>query len=101
MIFIIFLPDVAIQGVLQGFGEIYPPLIISVLRLLFPVLPLAWLFTRGENAAELLWRAFPVSEMIAAAVAGLFLFLRLRRARKQAPRPETNANEQSAAAPEL
>lgn len=89
----------AIQGVLQGFGEIYTPLIISVLRLLFPVLPPAWLFTRGENAAALS-AAFPVSEMIAA-VAGLFLFLRLRRARKQEPRPETNANEQSAAACDL
>ena len=86
---------------MQGFGEIYTPLIISVLRLLFPVLPLTWLFTRGENAAALLWRAFPVSEMIAAAVAGLFLCLRLRRARKPEPRPETNANEQSAAACDL
>ncbi len=86
---------------MQGFGEIYTPLIISVLRLLFPVLPLAWLFTRGENAAALLWRAFPVSEMIAAAVACLFLFFRLRRARKQEPRPETNANEESAAACDL
>ena len=91
----------AIQGILQGFGEIYTPLIISVLRLLFPVLPPAWLFTRGENAAALLWRAFPVSEMIAAAVAGLFLFLRLRRARKPEPRPETNANEENAAACDL
>ena len=93
--------SVAIQGVLQGFGEIYTPLIISVLRLIFPTLPLVYLFTLCKNAAAMIWWAFPVSEMIAAAVACLFLFLRLRRARKQEPRTETNANEESAAACDL
>ena len=71
--------SVAIQGVLQGFGEIYTPLIISVLRLIFPVLPLVYLFTLSENVAALMWWAFPISEVVAAAVSCLFLLLRIHK----------------------
>lgn len=65
--------SVAIQGILQGFNEIYSPLIISVLRLIFPLLPIAYLFTLTGNAAYYLWWTFPISEVIAAAASFFFL----------------------------
>lgn len=65
--------SVAIQGILQGFGEIYSPLIISLLRLLFPVLPVAYLFTLTGNATYWLWWTFPISEVVAAIVSMIFL----------------------------
>lgn len=73
--------SVAVQGVLQGFGEIYTPLVISVLRLIFPVLPLVYLFTLSGNVTALMWWAFPISEVVAAAVSCAFLLRRARKAR--------------------
>ena len=86
--------SVAIRGVLQGFGEIYTPLIISVLRLIFPTLPLAYLFTLCKNAAAMIWRAFPISE-VAAAVSCAFLL------RKQTKATQTLSNDAQNHAPEL
>lgn len=64
--------SVAIQGVLQGFGEVYSPLIISALRLIVLVLPVAFLFTLMPNVSTLIWWTFPIAEVITAAVS-LFL----------------------------
>lgn len=90
--------SVAIRGVLQGFGEIYTPLIISVLRLIFPTLPLAYLFTLCKNAAAMIWWAFPISEVVAAAVSCAFL---LRRLRKQTKATQTLSNDAQNHAPDL
>ena len=90
--------SVAIRGVLQGFGEICTPLIISVLRLIFPTLPLAYLFTLCKNAAAMIWRAFPISEVVAAAVSCAFL---LRRLRKQTKATQTLSNDAQKHAPDL
>ena len=90
--------SVAIQGVLQGFGEIYTPLIISVLRLIFPTLPLVYLFTLCKNAAAMIWWAFPISEVVAAAVSCAFL---LRRIHKQTKMQQTSPNDAQNHAPEL
>lgn len=89
--------SVAIRGVLQGFGEIYTPLIISVLRLIFPTLPLAYLFTLCKNAA-MIWWAFPISEAVAAAVSCAFLF---RRIHKQTKMQQTSPNDAQNHAPDL
>lgn len=89
--------SVAIQGVLQGFGEICTPLIISVLRLIFPTLPLAYLFTLCKNAA-MIWWAFPISEVVAAAVSCAFL---LRRIHKQTKMQQTSPNDAQNHAPDL
>ena len=75
--------SVAIRGVLQGFGEICTPLIISVLRLIFPTLPLAYLFTLCKNAA---------------AVSCAFL---LRRIHKQTKMQQTSPNDAQNHAPDL
>lgn len=90
--------SVAIRGVLQGFGEIYTPLIISVLRLIFPTLPLAYLFTLCKNAAATIWWAFPISEVVAAAVSCAFL---LRRIHKQTKMQQTLSNDAQKHAPDL
>lgn len=90
--------SVAIRGVLQGFGEICTPLIISVLRLIFPTLPLAYLFTLRKNAAAMIWRAFPIPEVVAAAVSCAFL---LRRLRKQTKATQTLSNDAQKHAPDL
>lgn len=71
--------SVAVQGILQGFGEVYSPLIISVLRLLFPVLPIAFLFTLSPNVSTLIWLSFPISELITAVVAFIFLKAAMRK----------------------
>lgn len=89
--------SVAIRGVLQGFGEICTPLIISVLRLIFPTLPLAYLFTLCKNAA-MIWWAFPISEAVAAAVSCAFL---LRRIHKQTKMQQTSPNDAQNHAPDL
>ena len=89
--------SVAIRGVLQGFGEIYTPLIISVLRLIFPTLPLAYLFTLCKNVA-MIWWAFPISEVVAAAVSCAFL---LRRIHKQTKMQQTLSNDAQKHAPGL
>lgn len=90
--------SVAIRGVLQGFGEICTPLIISVLRLIFPTPPLVYLFTLCKNAAAMIWRAFPISEVVAAAVSCAFL---LRRLRKQTKATQTLSNDAQKHAPDL
>lgn len=90
--------SVAIRGVLQGFGEICTPLIISVLRLIVPTPPLAYLFTLCKNAAATIWWAFPISEVVAAAVSCAFL---LRRIHKQTKMQQTSPNDAQNHAPDL
>lgn len=58
--------SVAIQGILQGFNEVYSPLIISALRLIVLVLPIAFLFTLSPNVSTLIWWTFPIAEAITA-----------------------------------
>jgi len=65
--------NIAIQGVFQALGCGMDSLIVSLLRLCVVVLPLAWLFARLENAAFMIWWAFPVAELAAFAVAVAFL----------------------------
>ncbi len=65
--------SVAVQGILQGFREIYSPMLISVLRLICPVLPIAFLFTLSPNVSELIWWTFPISEVITAVASIFFL----------------------------
>ncbi len=65
--------SVAIQGVLQGFNEVYSPLIISALRLLVLVLPLVYLFTLSDDIVSLIWWAFPISEVVTAVISAMLL----------------------------
>ncbi len=71
--------SVAIQGVLQGFNEVYSPLIISALRLIVLVLPVAFLFTLSQNVTQLIWWTFPIAEVVTAAVSLVFLRSALKK----------------------
>lgn len=70
---------VAIQGILQGFREVYAPLILSALRLILFVLPIAYLFTLSSRVTTLIWWTFPIAEVLTALVAYLLLRRSLRR----------------------
>ncbi|MBD5451705.1 MAG: MATE family efflux transporter [Lachnospiraceae bacterium] len=61
--------NIAIQGVFQALGCGLNSLIVSLLRLCIVVLPLAWLFAKLDNAAFMIWWAFPIAEFVAFVVA--------------------------------
>lgn len=65
--------NIALQGVFQALGCGISSLVVSLLRLLVVVLPLAWLFTTFENASFIIWFAFPIAEAVAFLVAVLFM----------------------------
>lgn len=69
---------VAVQGVLQALCCAVKPLILSFLRLIVFVLPLAYLFTLSSDVLSLVWWAFPIAEILTAAVAALFLFFTVK-----------------------
>lgn len=70
--------SVAIQGVLQGYHEVYSPLVISALRLLVLVLPVAYAFTLSNDVVNLIWWTFPIAELITAVVSCAMLARALR-----------------------
>lgn len=60
--------SVAIQGVLQSIRYALRPLIISLLRLVIFVFPIAYLFTKSSNVTSLVWWTFPIAEVITAII---------------------------------
>ena len=64
--------SVAVQGVLQGFGNVYKPIIISLLRLIVFVVPFAAGFCLSENVTQNFWFTFPIAEVLTAVIS-LFL----------------------------
>ncbi len=75
--------SIAIQGVFQALGCGLESLFVSLLRLCIVVLPLAWMFARLENAIYMIWWAFPIAELVAFAIAVLFML----RANKRIIKP--------------
>ncbi len=65
--------NIAAQGVFQALGCGLNSLIVSLLRLCVVVLPLAWLFTKLENAMFMIWWTFPIAELVALAVAAALM----------------------------
>lgn len=61
--------NIALQGIFQALGCGISSLIVSLLRLLVVVLPLAYLFSKMANATFLIWLAFPIAEAVACIVA--------------------------------
>lgn len=66
---------VAIQGVLQSLGSALKPLILSLLRLVIFVFPVAYAFTLSDNVMNNVWWTFPIAEVLTAFVA--FALLRV------------------------
>lgn len=56
--------SVAIQGVLQSIRYALKTLIISLLRLVIFVFPIAFLFTKSNNVTEIVWWTFPIAEVL-------------------------------------
>lgn len=56
--------SIAIQGVLQSIRYALKPLIISLLRLVIFVFPIAFLFTKSNNVTEIVWWTFPIAEVL-------------------------------------
>lgn len=65
--------SVAVQGVLQGFGNVYKPIVISLLRLIVFVVPFAVIFCSGENVQSNFWFTFPIAEVLTAIISVLLL----------------------------
>ena len=60
--------SVAIQGVLQSIRYAIRPLVISLLRLVVFVFPVAYAFTRSPRVTELVWWTFPIAEVLTAVI---------------------------------
>ncbi len=60
--------SVAVQGVLQALGYAVRPLIISLLRLVIFVFPVAYLFTLSDNVSNIVWWTFPIAEVLTAVI---------------------------------
>ena len=56
--------SIAIQGILQSIRYALRPLIISLLRLVVFVFPIAYLFTKSSNVTEIVWWTFPIAEVL-------------------------------------
>lgn len=65
--------SVVVQGVLQGFDDVYKPLVISFLRLIALVLPLFYIGTLTPSPEVAVWWTFPIAEAITAAVSFFLL----------------------------
>lgn len=65
--------SIAIQGVLQSINYALKLLIISLLRLIIFVFPLAYLFTRSSNVTNIVWWTFPISEILTSIISVLIL----------------------------
>ena len=68
-----------ISGNFQALGKGVASLILSALRLIVIALPLAFLFTLADDAATLVWAAFPIAE----AAAFVYGFIEMRFLRRK------------------
>lgn len=65
--------SVAVQGVLQSLGYALRPLIISLLRLVIFIFPIAYLFTLSNNVSDIIWWTFPIAEVLTAIISAFIL----------------------------
>ena len=65
--------SVAVQGILQSLGYAMRPLIISLLRLVIFVFPIAYLFTLSDNVTNIVWWTFPIAEILTSIISVFIL----------------------------
>lgn len=65
--------SVAVQGILQSLGYAIRPLIISLLRLVIFVFPVAYLFTLTDNVINIVWWTFSIAEILTAVISVFIL----------------------------
>ena len=73
--------SLAIQGILQAYRKSISPLIISLLRLIIFLVPIALIFINLNNASNLVWISFPIAELLTAVVS--FFILRFTVIKKE------------------
>ncbi|GHU78789.1 MATE family efflux transporter [Clostridia bacterium] len=67
--------NITFQGIFQAFGNGVRSLLVSLMRLIVAVFPVAFLFTTLQNARSMVWWAFPIAEVCALIVAGLLMVM--------------------------
>lgn len=60
--------SVAVQGILQALGYALRPLLISLLRLVIFVFPIAYIFVLSDNVSNIVWWTFPIAEILTAII---------------------------------
>lgn len=65
--------SIAVQGILQSIHYALRPLLISFLRLVIFVFPVAYIFTFSENVVNIVWWTFPIAEILTAFIAVFIL----------------------------
>ena len=65
---------IAVQGMLQASNKALKPFILSLLRLVIFVFPIAYLFTLSSNVTKIVWWSLPISEILTAIVAFIFYY---------------------------
>ncbi|GHV79376.1 MATE family efflux transporter [Spirochaetia bacterium] len=67
--------NIAFQGIFQAFGSGVRSLLVSMIRLIVVVFPVALWFTTFQNAERIVWWAFPIAEACALVLAGLLMVM--------------------------
>lgn len=65
--------SLAVQGVLQSLGYAIKLLIISLLRLVIFIFPIAYFFTMSDNVTNIVWWTFPIAEVLTAIISVFIL----------------------------
>lgn len=78
--------SVAVQGIFQAFRFAVKPLVISLLRLAILVFSIVYAFTLSPRPDSLIWWAFPITELVTAAIS--LAMLRATYKKVVAPLPD-------------
>lgn len=65
--------SVAVQGILQSVRYAIRPLVISLLRLVIFVFPVAYLFVQSDDLINIVWWTFPIAEILTAIISAIIL----------------------------
>lgn len=60
--------SLSIQGILQAYRKSFTPLLISALRLIIILVPVSFIFIYNSNAKNIVWWAFPITEVLTAII---------------------------------
>ena len=60
--------SIAVQGILQSINYAKRPLLISLLRLVIFVFPIAYFFTLSDEVVNIVWWTFPIAEILTAII---------------------------------
>ncbi len=83
--------SVAVQGILQSLGYAIRPLIISLLRLVIFVFPVAYIFAQSDNVTNIVWWTFPIAEVLTCIIS---VFILKRTYKEKIAIIENTKNEQ-------